>query len=550
MKLIKSTKGMTMVEIIVALSILGIVALGIMGFFTDSFKFQAKSQQVAYAQKLADQNFEYIKNQIENGHSIDGLTLSVGKIDDIQTIEIAGHNTDVTIKSCEEIEELEIYYITLEVPYGDVKGTINSSVTIDKNVIKDIKTIEITYSKGNAGDACKSIPLKRTVEEENTYFVDPFAPYVKGHKFEKWKASDGTTYQPGESFYVGTSDITFTAIWRCNCCEKEKYCTDCGVAPCGVSDPEKEKDGIYIHCKNTSCKNKCKCCRKCKTGCTCENYCKDCVICEICNYCDTVWHYYCNGKERIENHSTVEHDGHGCQITHHICICGDIDCDKGCTKCTVGICRACVVDGHQTHKYCNGNGEKINHTSTRHDGHGCNKTHVKCVCGYIDCDKNCTPCDVGNCTGCEVHGNHDYCNGDNKRINHTSTRHDGHGCDESHPTCACGYIECDKGCSRCTVGSCTGCTKHGGHDYCNGEHHKHGCSITHRCDTCGYVLPRHQKCPAGHEHCSKGCCSVCKKSPCTCSTSSSSSSSSGSSSSGSTSTSSGTSLNTTVTIKD
>jgi prepilin-type N-terminal cleavage/methylation domain-containing protein len=53
MKRVKSNKGMTMVEVVIALAILGLVAVGIMGFFTDSFKFQARSQNLVVAQKDA-----------------------------------------------------------------------------------------------------------------------------------------------------------------------------------------------------------------------------------------------------------------------------------------------------------------------------------------------------------------------------------------------------------------------------------------------------------------------------------------------------------------
>ena len=40
MKFIKSKMGMSVVEIVVSLGILGAVSAGVVGFFTDSYKFQ------------------------------------------------------------------------------------------------------------------------------------------------------------------------------------------------------------------------------------------------------------------------------------------------------------------------------------------------------------------------------------------------------------------------------------------------------------------------------------------------------------------------------
>ena len=62
MRLIKE-KGMTIVEIVVALGILGLVSTGAVGFFTDSFKFQARSQESSMAQKVADKVFEELSDK-------------------------------------------------------------------------------------------------------------------------------------------------------------------------------------------------------------------------------------------------------------------------------------------------------------------------------------------------------------------------------------------------------------------------------------------------------------------------------------------------------
>jgi prepilin-type N-terminal cleavage/methylation domain-containing protein len=62
MKFLKSQNGMTVIEIIVALGILGIVVVGVMGFFTDSFKYQARNQQSVKAQKLVYEAMEELKS--------------------------------------------------------------------------------------------------------------------------------------------------------------------------------------------------------------------------------------------------------------------------------------------------------------------------------------------------------------------------------------------------------------------------------------------------------------------------------------------------------
>ena len=77
MKRFKSTKGMTLVEIIVSLAILALVSVGIMGFFTDSFKYQSRSQSLVVAQKNAEDIIERLK--IDNGRfDFNGQIISLG----------------------------------------------------------------------------------------------------------------------------------------------------------------------------------------------------------------------------------------------------------------------------------------------------------------------------------------------------------------------------------------------------------------------------------------------------------------------------------------
>ena len=59
---LRSEKGMTVLEIVVSMSILGLLAVGMMGFFTDSYKFQARNEGIVASQKLADEFFEELRN--------------------------------------------------------------------------------------------------------------------------------------------------------------------------------------------------------------------------------------------------------------------------------------------------------------------------------------------------------------------------------------------------------------------------------------------------------------------------------------------------------
>jgi type II secretory pathway component PulJ len=71
MKRLYSTKGLSIVEMVIALAILGLVSIGIMGFFTDSFKFQGRSQSLVVAQKEVEAIMEVLKNNNGSYKTID-----------------------------------------------------------------------------------------------------------------------------------------------------------------------------------------------------------------------------------------------------------------------------------------------------------------------------------------------------------------------------------------------------------------------------------------------------------------------------------------------
>jgi len=71
-------------------------------------------------------------------------------------------------------------------------------------------TGHVVYYDISGGDA--PAPLPQTVLEDASFSLLPYTGTKAGYVFGGW--SDGTkTYQPGDAYVMGTSDITFTAVW-------------------------------------------------------------------------------------------------------------------------------------------------------------------------------------------------------------------------------------------------------------------------------------------------------------------------------------------------
>lgn len=178
MKLVKSKKGMSLIEVIISLAILGIVSVGIIGFFTDSFKFQARIQEISKAQKVADAIMEDIK--------INGVTNNTGEYDFAGVIyeyevtsAIAGGSSGDNI-----VGGIELYEIIVKVnPKGKsfIVGTANSTMRKKINSNHD-KFCRITYVKRIIGG--DEDLFSEDFFGEGTYNVNPFVP---GDRFEGWQ---------------------------------------------------------------------------------------------------------------------------------------------------------------------------------------------------------------------------------------------------------------------------------------------------------------------------------------------------------------------------
>ena len=234
MKLIKNTKGMTVVEILVSLAVLGVVSVGTMNFFTDSFKFQSKNQEQTKVQTLAEETLEHLRNNngIYGDLNVKGnktsttvnegykTTLSVIKSGEINTAVDAGLGT---------LTKLELYEITVnvEVPEATTTvGTINGQVRVETNDVKiedagEYVRVTVKYISDDISSA--DLPYTQTEyikKNERTYIIvnrDNIIPYVDGYACVAWRDSLDNEYVNGGKIEVNVSEdseIILKARWE------------------------------------------------------------------------------------------------------------------------------------------------------------------------------------------------------------------------------------------------------------------------------------------------------------------------------------------------
>ena len=73
----------------------------------------------------------------------------------------------------------------------------------------------VTYAKG-ATDATGTPPTQADVVEGKTFTVAANTFSRTGYSFNGWKDGGGTSYSAGDSYRMGTSDVTLTAQWEAN----------------------------------------------------------------------------------------------------------------------------------------------------------------------------------------------------------------------------------------------------------------------------------------------------------------------------------------------
>lgn len=235
MKLIKNIKGMTVVEILVSLAVLGVVSVGTMTFFTDSFKFQSKNQEQTKAQTLAEETLEHLRNNngIYGDLNVKGnktsttvnegykTTLSVIKSGEINTAVDAGLGT---------LTKLELYEITVNVEIPEATatavGTINGQVRVETNDVKIEDAgeyVKVTVKYISDDISSSDLPytqMEYIKKNERTYIIvnrDNIIPDADGYTCVAWRDNLNNEYVNGGKIEVNVSEeteIVLKARWE------------------------------------------------------------------------------------------------------------------------------------------------------------------------------------------------------------------------------------------------------------------------------------------------------------------------------------------------
>ena len=142
MKLIKSNKGMTILEIVVAIGVLGFISVGIMGFFTGSFTFQSRNEKVVVAQRISDEAIEKLKSNMGKIETLDGQPLDITECAVGETIsEIKldeNYETKIKVNNIHEIAEFgntKLYDVTVTVinkKDATIAASVSSAIRINQ----------------------------------------------------------------------------------------------------------------------------------------------------------------------------------------------------------------------------------------------------------------------------------------------------------------------------------------------------------------------------------------------------------------------------------
>lgn len=180
MKLISSKKGMTLVEILFALLLLGIVIVPLGKFFIDSFKFQSRSQKIVQANKTA----EYVIETFKSGQLLEYID---GGVYENLTTDDLGISSNVEyfidIESEKVTKENEIEYDILDWPdqYDGVIIIEDSAINYDGDIDIDIDNFEILINDGagennlkveNNGANIETIDLRNLSGEKINVYKD------------------------------------------------------------------------------------------------------------------------------------------------------------------------------------------------------------------------------------------------------------------------------------------------------------------------------------------------------------------------------------------
>lgn len=332
MRLIKE-KGVTIVEIVVAIGLLGIVSTGLIGFFTDSFKFQARSQESSRAQKVAEEIFEELNDTKEYHSGTKTVILSsVGLGYEEEILKNDNYVGRLTVDGVTGGPETGwTYDVTVTVTsQGQNKmiGVVNSTIEI-AGTLGDRTELSIVYHLpygewiyGN--DYTVKYDINRTADI-NVLGAKPIYNENGVIKFIGWSNDNESfnEYTGIKAYDVrNTQDMEVYGLWYCYCCNGYFY--------------EKTCD-----CNEEWCKNNCgkctECCKECYCGITeCDFVkCDDCkeMFCPNCDMCS-------------ENCGS-------CEYCCEECSCKIPECEfEWCSDCGDWLCPNCDMCGGDC-GYCN-----------------------------------------------------------------------------------------------------------------------------------------------------------------------------------------------------
>jgi len=151
MKLISKTKGMTLVEILLALVLLSVVIVPLGNFFIDSFKFQSRNQRLVQANKAA----EYVVESFKNGqatHLLDGAEHNLSMEQFFQEIgvmdqgDIKDYKVNITSTKISNV----IDEGTLSVPtsYNGIVTIESSGIEYEGDIELEIDGSELVITDG------------------------------------------------------------------------------------------------------------------------------------------------------------------------------------------------------------------------------------------------------------------------------------------------------------------------------------------------------------------------------------------------------------------
>ncbi|WP_080844597.1 type II secretion system protein [Cytobacillus gottheilii] len=146
-KILSSTKGLTLIEVLASLTILSIVLIGIMSFFTQAFSYTSKNETKTAAINVARNALMYIENQS-----------FIEVREKFSSSNSTNPNEEVRIFICSnnEGEQYKLFW------KGDVPSTACSPITVN-NIEYDVRITSNYASDYKEDKKDYFVPLKAVV---------------------------------------------------------------------------------------------------------------------------------------------------------------------------------------------------------------------------------------------------------------------------------------------------------------------------------------------------------------------------------------------------